>query len=179
MSARSFVPRTLVTSLPPAECARRLRAEVGSPFGLTLGDARPLRGTVSERGFDIHAHTGLRRAHYHLRGRFSPDAAGTRLRVSWGMGHFDRWVIVPLVALVTGAAFAHAVLHRHVWGLSARAMSFSWLMLVLAPLSLLALARARGREHDALLHDVERILEASALHAPEPQEVGRWRANAS
>ncbi|HET7224766.1 MAG TPA: hypothetical protein VFK69_03540 [Candidatus Eisenbacteria bacterium] len=52
-------------------------------------------------------------------------------------------------------------------------------MRALAPPSLLTPARARGRGHEALLRDVERIPEATALHAHEPQEVGRWRASAS
>jgi len=130
---------------------RRLREKVGSPLGLTFDNSHRLRGRVTDRGFDVRIHSGYRTTHYHLRGRFGPDANGTRIGLSWGMGDFDRWVTIPFGVVLFATAFARAALQLRVWPFAHQPIGYAWLMVMLIPMSSLAWVRAKDRERATLV----------------------------
>ena len=160
----ALVPAAIVTRLSVEECRRRLQDKVGSAF-LDF-DGRSVRGRVNERGFDLRARGGYRQTHYHLRGRYQPDANGTRIALRWGMGDSDRWLVIPIGSLLWMSAFARSALEMPMWPYTHQARWYATMMMLLIPLATLAWVRARRREHGPLVRYLERLLEAQAVSEP-------------
>lgn len=75
------------TTLTKEECVSRLKSKVRVMWDTKWDPDRPLYGTVSNSGFAVQITTSLPRGYnpYFVRGKFTPDVAGTTIRAKYGL----------------------------------------------------------------------------------------------
>ena len=92
----------LETALTHEECVRRLKSKVRGMWETSWNAEKPLYGTVTRSGFAVQITTEVRGSGalnpYFVRGVFTPGAAGTTIRATYGVPTTYRLFVAGLVS---------------------------------------------------------------------------------